>query len=143
MRRCLALALALAAAAVTAAPATASNHDTRIDRHSEHIGMVTALGPTRWFIQNLDYRNVADVRREGSHEFVYTHKGRVVGRARSVTAGRWDVFARGRSERVGYVARRSRSTWRAYSADSGWAVGQATGPAAIQGAAAVFIAWGG
>jgi hypothetical protein len=141
MRRIIVLALAITALATV--PAGAVSHDTRIDRHNEHIGLVVELSSTRWFIQNLDYRHVADVRRNGSHEFRFTDNGRYIGRVRGATAGRWDVYVAGQTERVGYVSRRSRRTWRAYTADSGWAVGQATGPAAIQGAAAVFIDWGG
>jgi hypothetical protein len=139
MRRTLALALAISA--IAAIPAGASSHDTRIDRHNEHVGMVVETAPTRWYIQNVDYRNVADVRREGSHEFRFTRNGRYLGRVHGATQDRWDVFIAGRSARIGYVTRRSRRTWRAYSADSGWAIGEATGTAPIQGAAAVLINW--
>ena len=143
MRRIIAIALAVAL--VAAAPAAASSHDTRITRHDEHIGMVLQVTPTFWVIQNLSYRHIAEVTRHGSHEFVFRahDKGRVLGRVKGGTGNRWDVFATGHSERVGYVVRRSSRTWRAYSADSGWAVGDATGIAPIQGAAAVLINWGG
>ena len=145
MRRICAFALAfvIAVPLVATSTAAASSHDTRVTRHFEHVGMVLQTSPSRWVVENLSYNHVAEVTRHGSHEFVFRahNQGRVLGRVKGATNDRWDVFVTGRSERVGYVTRRSRRTWRAYTADSGWMVGDATGIAPIQGAAAVLISW--
>ena len=135
--------LLLTTALLAALPAPASAADTRIDRHNEHVGLVVTLAPSRWFVQNLDYRNVADVRRNGSHEFVFSRGDRTIGRVHGVTARRWNVYVAGRSEPIGYVERHRRNDWHAYRRSDGDAVGDATGPASIQGAAAVLIVWGG
>lgn len=132
-----------AVALLTLTPSVVLAVDTRIDRHDEHIGLLHELGPGRWFVQNLDYRNVADVRRDGSQRYVFTHKGRRLGSVVRATATVWRVHVAGRSEPIGTVRKAGKHTWTAEVTRIGDPCGAGTGSAPIPAAAAVIIVWGG
>lgn len=135
--------ICLIAAAALVAPPNAAAVETRIDRHNEHIGLLIADGPGRWWVQNLSYHRVADVRRDGARRYVVTRHGRRIGHVDRATATVWRVWVAGRSEPVGFVRKRSSRMWTAEITRDGAACGAATGTAPIPAAAAVIIVWGG
>ena len=138
MRRLIPL-IAATAALGAAVPATAEAADTKVNRHGEAVGFLVHQGASRFNVQDHDYYTQAEVRRQGNRRFnFYNARGALFAFVRKATGNRWDVMLPEHDVPVGHVEKRSKNRWMAYE-DEGESVGDATGPAALQGAAAVIV----
>jgi hypothetical protein len=134
MRKLILLGLAFALLLI---PARALAADTKVERDQQAVGSIVGDGAGRWLVENEDYSREADIKRVGRRRFNFIHEGEVIGWVSRVTARRWNVHSHAHSEPIGYVEKTGKNNWHAYVDQS--AVGEATGSAAIQGAASVLL----
>ena len=139
MRRYIPL-IAVALTLGAAAPATAATADTKVNRHGEIVGSVVHKGAGRFVVENNAYKVQAEVRRQGNRRWNFVNsRGVVFAYVAKSTGRRWNVFATGHSEPIGHVETHGKKKARIYNDEGEEAVGDAAGPASIQGAAAVLV----
>jgi hypothetical protein len=83
---------------------------------------------------------LAEVRKSGNRKFNFVRRDTnvVFGYVSRQTAKRWEVFESGHSNPIGHVDKLGKNRWGAY-VDDGLSIGDAVGPAPIQGAASILL----
>jgi hypothetical protein len=139
MRRLIPL-IAAAAALGAAVPAMSETADTKVNRHQEEVGFIVKATGNRYQVEDVNYGVQAEVKSQGKRRFnFYNREGTLFAYVRKGSGVRWDVFdAHHSSESIGHVDRVGRNHFAAYD-DDGDNIGDATGRAAVQGAASVLV----